>query len=108
MKKIIFAASLLFATPVVAQTNTVTCAFQNGENFTAIGAGRTTMIQWGKDGDFQPAESFWQEPYLTIIQYANGNSFKAVWNVKSGEAYGQLIIGETGKKEGGPLWCVFK
>jgi len=106
MKKILLAA-LLFATPAAAKTNTVTCAFQSGENFTAIGAGSTTMIQWGDKGDLQPAESYWQEPYLTIVQHANGNTFKAIWNVKTGDAYGQLTLGD-GKKDGGPLWCVFK
>jgi hypothetical protein len=90
-----------------AEPNNFSCAFDNGEYFTAIGSGVTALIRWGDDGDFQPAEIIYRDPNLTVLQFANGNSFRAVWNVNSGDAVGQLIIGETGRRDGGKMYCKF-
>ena len=46
MKKFLVAALLFMTTPVVAKTNTLVCAFQDGTNFTIIEGGTKTLIQW--------------------------------------------------------------
>ncbi|NDB57529.1 hypothetical protein EB001_03690 [bacterium] len=105
MKKILLAV-LLFATPALAKTNSIVCAFQDGYNFTVVEGGSTTMIQWG-DKDFQPAKSNFEDPNLTVVQYANGNMFKVVWNVKTKEAWGFFTMSD-GSKDVKPLFCAFK
>ena len=106
MKKLLVAALLFVTTPVVAKTNTVICAFQDGYNFTVVEGGSTTMIQWG-DKDFQPAKSYFEDPNLTIVQTNNGNMFKMVWNIRTKEAWGFFTLND-GTKDVKPLFCAFK
>ena len=104
MKRLL--AVLLFATtPTYAGTPVVACAFENGEYFTAVGQGLTATIRWNEDGEFQPADVIWREPYLTVLQFNDGNSFRLVLNTKNGDAVGQLIVGETGRRETGKMIC---
>jgi hypothetical protein len=108
MKKIILAASLLFATPVLADNPaTLTCYFQSGEHFTVVGSGGTTMIQWDNKG-FRSAISNFEDPWLTVVEVSEqGNMFKMAFNVRSKQAFGETQFVD-GHKSGGPLWCVFK
>jgi hypothetical protein len=108
MKKIILAAALLFATPVLAEKPaTLVCAFQDGQTFTAVGTGSRTVIQWG-DGSFYNATSSYVDPWLTITEATdNGNVFKMAFNVRTKDAYG-ITTFTNGTQRGGPLWCVFK
>ena len=108
MKKILLAASLLFATPVLAdKPATLSCYFQSGEHFTVVGQGGTTMIQWDDKG-FHNAASTYEEPWLTVVEVSEqGNMFKMAFNVKNKQAFGETTFTD-GRKNGGPLWCVFK
>jgi len=108
MKKILLAASLLFATPVLADNPaTLSCYFQSGEHFTVVGQGGTTMIQWENKG-FRSAISNFEAPWLVIVEVAdNGNRFKMMMNVKTKEAFGETQFTD-GHKNGGPLWCAFQ
>ena len=71
----------------------------------AVGQGLTATIRWNEDGEFQPADVIWREPYLTVLQFNDGNSFRLVLNTKNGDAVGQLIVGETGRRETGKMIC---
>ena len=108
MKKILLTASLLLATPVLAdQPATLTCYFQSGEHFTVVGSGGTSMIQWDNKG-FRSAASAFEDPWLTVVELSDtGNRFKMAFNVRTKEAYGETTFSD-GHKNGGPLWCVFK
>ena len=107
MKRLLVMLALL-ATPAAAKDPaTLTCAFQSGESFTAVGQNGTSMIQWD-NGKFYDAVANYDEPWLTIIQTSEtGNVFKMAFNVRTKEAYGETTF-KDGKKKGGPLWCVFK
>jgi hypothetical protein len=108
MRKILLAALLLLATPVLAeQPATLTCYFQSGEHFTVVGSGGTSMIQWDAKG-FRSAASAFEDPWLTVVELSDtGNRFKMAFNVRTKEAYGETTFSD-GHKSGGPLWCVFK
>jgi len=108
MKKILLAASLLFATPVLADNlATLTCYFQSGEHFTVVGSGGTTMIQWENKG-FRSAISNFEAPWLTVVEVSDtGNRFKMAFNAKTKEAYAETQFTD-GHKSGGPLWCAFQ
>ena len=108
MKKILLAASLLFATPVLADAPaTLSCYFQSGEHFTVVGQGGTTMIQWDNK-KFYSAISNFEAPWLTVVEVAeNGSRFKMAMNVKTKEAFGETTFTD-GHKSGGPLWCAFQ
>lgn len=82
------------------------CYFQNGQHFTVVGNAGTTMIQWN-DGGFRTAQAKFEEPWLFVIQEAEGNVFKMAFNVKTRDAYGETVF-KDGTKNGGPLWCAFK
>jgi len=108
MKKILLAATLLFATPVLADNPaTLTCYFQSGEHFTVVGSGGTTMIQWENKG-FRSAISNFENPWLTVVEVSDtGNRFKMAFNAKTKEAYAETQFTD-GHKSGGPLWCAFQ
>jgi len=108
MKKLLIAGMLLITTPVLADKPvTLSCAFQSGESFIAVGTGDKTIIQWD-NGKFYDATSNYVDPWLTITETVDsGNVFKMAFNVHNKEAYGETQFTD-GHKKGGPLWCVFK
>ena len=107
MKKNLLAAMLL-ATPAMAEKPvTLTCYFQSGEHFTAVGSGGTTMIQWDNK-KFYSAISNFENPWLTIVEVAeDGSRFKMAMNVQTKDAYAETLFAD-GHKTGGPLWCAFQ
>jgi len=109
MKKLLIAGMLLITTPVLADKPvTLTCAFQTGESFTAVGTGNKTIIQWDKSATFFEASSVYVDPWLFITEASEqGNVFKMAFNVRTKEAYGETQFAD-GHKSNGPLWCIFK
>ena len=107
MKKIIIAAMLLATSAFAEKPATLSCYFQSGENFTVVGSGGTSMIQWGDHG-FRSAATTYEDPWLTVVEVSDsGNMFKMAFNVRTKAAFGETQFTD-GHKKGGPLWCAFK
>lgn len=76
-----------------------------GMRFNIVEKNGQDMIQW--DGDsFQAVMAEFEDPYLTIRQYASAATFKAVIDIRQMKGYGNVTLFK-GEKAEGEIICAF-